>query len=113
MFTFLHVQDQPLHNVVLMGNVNVNLVSRVINATNAMLTIGILMTEVVKLVIANQKEVKTTLLNVMLIREIVTAKIMSKAKNVTNVWQVISILTVTMNLDALLVFVMVIQQIVL
>ena len=94
-----------------MANVYVKLVSRVISATNAMLTIGILMTEVVKLVIANQREVKTTLLNVMQIREIVTAKIMLKEKNVTNVWLVIFTLTVTMILDALHVFVMVIQRI--
>ena len=94
-----------------MVNVYVKPVSRVISATNAMLTIGILMTEVVKLVIANQREVKTTLLNVMQIREIVTAKIMSKEKNVTNVWLVIFTLTVTMILDALHVFVMVIQRI--
>ena len=94
-----------------MVNVYVKPVSRVISATNAMLTIGILMTEVVKLVIANQREVKTTLLNVMQIREIVTAKIMLKEKNVTNVWLVISTLTVTMILDALHVFVMVIQRI--
>ena len=94
-----------------MVNVYVKPVSRVISATNAMLTIGILMTEVVKLVIANQREVKTTLLNVMQIREIVTAKIMLKEKNVTNVWLVIFTLTVTMILDALHVFVMVIQRI--